>query len=683
LLRPARSSYLLILILLVSGGFRFLNLDWGIPSPELPHMPFHPDEPWGMGALAEANIDEWNFVLKEAHSEGTLLYYTLTLIAAIMKSLGIIEEMPCCFTTPFGEDYAAVLYAGRALNILVDLGAIFLVFLILRRIADVRAALVGALVLGIAPFEIIYSHYMRPHIVANFLLVAVVFFSLRIYENDERKSLILVGILSGLAAAVRYTTGIAVLIPGFMLLWKYVERGKQPRVEGSWLTLSKNLALLAVSTIAGLFLGDPPLFLRFETIRPRLEDQATFAATDQFAWSNLLDLSRPWEYLSYLIPQGAAPFLWLLFYGSFLYVLFCKRYYRYAVPLIGTALVYLFVMAKGYASPAFVRASLPLFPIFATLTGIAVSDAVARAAGRRYLTAGIWTFVVFVCASTALFDAAYLRAMDREGDPRVRINDYLETSYTGEVLRIGIREEQGLDYFLIKPTLALANDGVVVFIKEPGVLSGGMDLDYVVLSGFLSHERVARLVEDLVESGRFELERTFQGELSFLGVEFDIAKLPHDMQYPFPELYLLRPSGSSAAGSDDVEQPSMVIEAESFVRGNARVDREHYGQSIGVVVTPVDASATFVEYEIELPAAGRYQVELRVASAVSRPLYLHVNGEVIGESIAALATGGFLPDSQQWVYAGSFEVSDPRCTLRIGRDGGPIAHIDKLRLTVR
>ena len=213
-----------------------------------------------------------------------------------------------------------------------------------------------------------------------------------------------------------------------------------------------------------------------------------------------------------MIPQGAAPFLWLLFYGSFLYVLFRKRYYRYAVPLVGTALVYLCVMAKGYASPAFVRATLPLFPIFAIL---------------------------------------------------------------------------------------------------------------------------------------------------------------------------LRPSGSTAAGSDDVERPSMVIEAESFLRGNARVDRTFYGQSIGVVATPVGVPDTFMEYEIELPAAGRYQVELRVASAVSRPLYLHVNGEVIGESIAAVATGGWLPESQRWIYAGTFRSADPRCTLRIRRDGGPIPHIDKLRLTAR
>jgi len=230
----------------------------------------------------------------------------------------------------------------------------------------------------------------------------------------------------------------------------------------------------------------------------------------------------------------------------------------------------------------------------------------------------------------------------------------------------------------LKPTLALINGGAVVFVREPGLLSGSIGLDYLVLSGFIGHQNTEQVVEDLVGSGRFELVRRFHSELSFLGVDFDITKLPHDIQYPFPDLYLLRPSGS-----DNADRPSMVIEAESFTRGNAPVDHTNYGQDIGVIVSAGDGIETFAEYEIDLPAPGQYQLELRLASGISRPLYLQVDGALKGEPIAARATGGWFPDSQRWVYAGIFESADLRCILRIGRDREPIPHIDKLRITPR
>ena len=171
--------------------------------------------------------------------------------------------------------------------------------------------------------------------------MAVIFYSLRIDENKGRYSLIVAGILSGLATAVRYSTAISVLVPSFILLSRYAARRSQSCSDGSTLALARSFALLAGSMVMGFFLGDPPWFLRFETIRPRLEYTASFAATDEFAWSSLLDLSRIWEYLSYLIPHGAAPFLWIVFYGSFIYVVFCRHYYRFTWPLIGTAVVYL------------------------------------------------------------------------------------------------------------------------------------------------------------------------------------------------------------------------------------------------------------------------------------------------------------------------------------------------------
>lgn len=123
------------------------------------------------------------------------------------------------------------------------------------------------------------------------------------------------------------------------------------------------------------------------------------------------------------------------------------------------------------------------------------------------------------------------------------------------------------------------------------------------------------------------------------------------------------------------DAPRQFVEAEKFDPGNAVRDTENYGKGIGVIHT--GAAPTFAEWEITVPAAGSYQLELRYAAMETRPVRLVLNGKVARTDAAGQTTGSWNPDTQRWEPQGIFAFKAGSNTLRIERDG-PIPHFDKL-----
>jgi hypothetical protein len=140
------------------------------------------------------------------------------------------------------------------------------------------------------------------------------------------------------------------------------------------------------------------------------------------------------------------------------------------------------------------------------------------------------------------------------------------------------------------------------------------------------------------------------------------------------ELKLLMQGAAPPAGT-------IVIEAENYDRGNVKRDFAAYGQKIGVIYN-AGPLPNLAEYDITLPTAGTYQVELRLAAAESRPVELTVNSQVISSAAAALVTGSWYPDTQTWSVEGVVALPAGKSTLRLRREG-PFPHFDKLALVPR
>ncbi|GAB4456837.1 MAG: hypothetical protein OHK0029_15430 [Armatimonadaceae bacterium] len=120
-----------------------------------------------------------------------------------------------------------------------------------------------------------------------------------------------------------------------------------------------------------------------------------------------------------------------------------------------------------------------------------------------------------------------------------------------------------------------------------------------------------------------------------------------------------------------------VIEAESFARGNALKNFDQYGKDIGVIHT--GASPTHAEWDVTVPAAQTYQLDIRYSAQESRPFKLLVNGKEAVQEAAKEVTGSWTPETQQWETVGTFPLQAGKNVLRLER-GGAIPHVDKLAL---
>ena len=146
-------------------------------------------------------------------------------------------------------------------------------------------------------------------------------------------------------------------------------------------------------------------------------------------------------------------------------------------------------------------------------------------------------------------------------------------------------------------------------------------------------------------------------------------------------------TGDAAAGAnkrvaENLPADTILLEAENFARGNVLVDTTNYGAAIGVILNRAELP-NFVEYDVDVPRAGTYQVELRYAAAEPRSVMLLVDGQLRKAAAAATATGSWHPNSQRWVPEGVFALPAGRIVVRLERSAGPFPHFDCLALVPR
>ena len=130
----------------------------------------------------------------------------------------------------------------------------------------------------------------------------------------------------------------------------------------------------------------------------------------------------------------------------------------------------------------------------------------------------------------------------------------------------------------------------------------------------------------------------------------------------------------------DAGQNTQIIEAEKFSRINGvEIDRTNYGKGIGVLFNV--SGKDLIEWTIEVPVAGNYQVDFRYASGESRGCRLSLNGKVVRENAVDKATGGFFAENQAWDIQGVFPFKAGKNLLKIENEN-VIPHFDKLAVAL-
>ncbi|WP_417388697.1 DUF1553 domain-containing protein [Gimesia sp.] len=138
-------------------------------------------------------------------------------------------------------------------------------------------------------------------------------------------------------------------------------------------------------------------------------------------------------------------------------------------------------------------------------------------------------------------------------------------------------------------------------------------------------------------------------------------------------------SDAQSIGADPrgyAAQSAILVEAEAYQTGNVKKSTTGYGEGIGVIYN-AGQLPNIAEYEVEIPEAGRYQLEIRYAAAAARPVQLLINGDLVNDSAAGEVTGSWFPKSQQWKVEGIYQFKAGRNRVRL-ESQNVFPHIDKL-----
>lgn len=536
-----RRVYALVALLAIVAlglALRLEGIRWGIPTPQNPHTLFHPDEPFSMKALSEMN---WvrgparQISTLTGQRDGTVGYYLWTGEALVLRALGMIRVMP--HQMAIGSvDYFKMIFYGRCFGAVFNaLGIAFVFFSLTNVTRGHRAALFGAFIFAIIPFECFYAHYMRPHVMGDAFLAFALFAATLAVRKNTKLTWLFAGVAFGLATACRYNIAPFLAVPYFF-------RVAMNRNEKWWWRLvNRDAVLLGVGAVLGFFVGDPAMILDYATVRPYLATQAGYVAKDEFSLAKLLDLSRVWTYVGELLRFGTLPLLWVVFYASCAYGALARGVRRLAWPLLAAIAIYLYPMAKGYADPVFIRALLPLFPVLAFMSGLVFDDICARyGRGVRYTAVALTSCIA---VATLVYDWAYVSAMGR-GDARLSLAKLLKQQRTG--YRIG--EDVGYyNYF----TINAVTDHLpgVRYVEQPHWYDKGSPteaVDYVIHYDFQFQDAITNAPRNrlMIEDPRFRFMGRIENPIQFGPIRFDTLGYPHDLNYPFPRLYLYRTAGT-------------------------------------------------------------------------------------------------------------------------------------------
>jgi hypothetical protein len=527
----------LLLIVGLSAYLRLSGITWGIESGYGHYINFQPDEFISIRGMLPIRPLTGKMRAPDAYFEGTFNYYLWAVPEMLHELWGgahpIVGE-----NVPAGQ-FKFILLSGRLMSVAFDLATLILLFVIISEMtSQYLSAFLGALLYGIFPMQVIYSHFMRNHVLSNLLCVLVIWLSMKALKQRRWWLFAAAGVVSGLGGATRYPVGIILTIPCLCVLFA-AEAGNETwyrRFQTATLyLLSGPLWLLAGGFVIGLFIGEPMLFLDFRSVIHAISSE-TLSYVPPGA-GRPFDLEPIWKYFFVLIPYATYPILWLVIYLAAVYAV-CRRSLSHIVlPLCLFMALYTYPMAKGYIV-IFARQVMLLLPVFCIFVGLASGKILPRLLKRPFLFGLVAALLALLVLPTLLFDWAYGQAMQRRDVRDLLRQDLAELVKTQSPITIGVSESGCYFYTAMPGAFPLKSEHVAVRLQQ----SSSMPADFFVM-GFerpLAQRWADYAIRQVESGGAFSFMKAYSCAPAVLGKRFDLSNFPPDMTYPFPTILLFR-----------------------------------------------------------------------------------------------------------------------------------------------
>jgi hypothetical protein len=501
------------------------------------YLSYHPDEFISVRGMWPINLLVGKLKAPDAYFEGTFNYY-LWAVPRMLYDLHTDKGVTA--NRQLSTDQLKfILFAGRLMSVVFDLATLVFLFAIIRELTKQRLpALLGALLYGVLPMQVIYSHFMRTYTLANLLCVLAIWLSLKAVKFRHWWLFVITGVAAGLAAATRYPAGLVIIVPCALVLFKRqtpTESWRERFGNSISYLFSGPLWFLGFGFVLGLFAGEPMLFFDSrEVVHAILSEASTYAPLGR---RNPFDLTPIWKYISVLIPYATYPAIWLLIYVSAVYVILRRSLWPAVVPLCGFVILYTYSMAKGYLD-AFARLTMLLMPVLCILVGLACGEIFPKLVKRPFAFRLVIITLLLLILPTIVFDCAYGRAMKRRDVRDLLCNDMRSLIKDRPTTTIAVSERGAYFYTATPAVLPLEGKSNNVAVQlESSVVTPA---DFLVI-GFekpLPENLRDSTIQKVESGGEFRFTKAYSRAPTVFGRTLDLSNFPVDMTYPFPTILL-------------------------------------------------------------------------------------------------------------------------------------------------
>jgi hypothetical protein len=205
-----RAEWVLPTVLLMGAIVRLWGINFG-----LPHTECRPDETALVSRSLQFFSGDFN---PHFFTYPTLYMYLLFGVYLVYYLLGQrlgVYQSPDDLMREFVHDPSHLYLLDRLLSASFGVLTIAMVYWLVQRFYDRRAATIASLFLSVAPLHVRDSHFGVTDVSQTFLIVTAVFFILGFLEKDGVKNYLWAGVFSGLALSTKYTS--LPLIGAFLL----------------------------------------------------------------------------------------------------------------------------------------------------------------------------------------------------------------------------------------------------------------------------------------------------------------------------------------------------------------------------------------------------------------------------------------------------------------------------------
>ncbi|MCA9391877.1 glycosyltransferase family 39 protein [candidate division WWE3 bacterium] len=384
------TTILLLLIVGLALGLRLFGVNW-----DQGHA-LHPDERAIVLATIPLSLDDPN---PDFYNYGHLPIYTLKASSWLVGKI-----------SPEYAGYPGILIVGRMLSALFDTFTVCVIFLIGRKLKDEKLGLLAAFMYAIAVFPIQNAHFFIVDPILNLWITTSLLVAMHALERPTIKHYLLLGLLSGLAAATKFTGVLTLTIPFIVLCIELVRSVRSREItitRLAGLTGSGIFVLLTATTI--FFVTQPFVLLNLATFWDKISLQLTmnsdptiFPYTIQFI--NTTPYLHP---LQGILVWGLGLPLGIICVLGFIYVLYLLYRYRDIKLMVTLLFGLIFFAILGRSAVKYMRYYLPLYALLSIFGAVLIRDLTAAVKNKTMRMIVLSTTLIVGSCWTIMFMRIY------------------------------------------------------------------------------------------------------------------------------------------------------------------------------------------------------------------------------------------------------------------------------------